>query len=72
MFDPDEDRLIGEVGFVTTRIGGRDKAGEVQIRLRGGSETFIAYGDEPIEKGRQVLVLGRRPGRSLEVTPFGA
>lgn len=66
----DEDRVIGTLGFVTTSIGGGDRPGEVQIPLRGASETFIAYGAEAIPKGQQVLVVGRRPGRGLEVTAF--
>jgi len=70
MFNPDEDQLIGELGFVTTRIAGSDRPGEVQINFRGGSETFIAYGDEAIERGEKILVVGRRPGRALEVTTF--
>lgn len=66
----DGDRMVGEIGWVTTRIAGGDRPGEVQVPLRGGSETFIAYGSEPIERGAQVVVVARRLGRSLEVTPF--
>ncbi|MHB1534938.1 MAG: hypothetical protein ACYC1D_10090 [Acidimicrobiales bacterium] len=72
VFEPDEDRLVGELGFVTTRIAGGDRPGEVQLGLRGGSESFIAYGDEPIDRGQKVLVVGRRPGRCLDVTVFSS
>jgi hypothetical protein len=46
MYDTDEGRVIGEQGFVTTRIPGGEHPGEVQIHFRGGSESFIAYGTE--------------------------
>jgi hypothetical protein len=70
MSDPDPENLVGELAFVTTRIRGADQPGEVQIPLRGGSESFIAYGDEPIERGQQVLIVARRPGRALDVIFF--
>jgi len=66
----DYDHLIGQLGYVTTRIGGPDTPGEVQVRFRGASEAFIAYGREAIDRGVQVLVVGRRPGRVVEVTAF--
>jgi hypothetical protein len=70
MYDTDEGRVIGEQGFVTTRIPGGEHPGEVQIHFRGGSESFIAYGTEEIGRGQQILVVGRRPGRGVDVTPF--
>ncbi|MDA8285295.1 MAG: hypothetical protein M0Z42_18785 [Actinomycetota bacterium] len=67
---PDGDQLIGQLGRVTMAIRGADRPGEVQVPLRGGSEAFIAYADREIEVGAQVLVVGRRPGRAVEVTVF--
>ena len=66
----EEGRIVGEQGFVTTRIPGGARPGEVQIPLRGGSETFIAYGSEAIDQGQRILVIGRRPGRGVDVTVF--
>lgn len=66
----DGDRIVGTVGLVTTKVGGGQRAGEVQIPLRGGTEAFIAYASDPIERGTQVLVVGRRPGRVVDVIPF--
>jgi membrane protein implicated in regulation of membrane protease activity len=65
--DQDGDRIIGEVGYVTTRISGAGRAGEVQIALRGRTESFIAYATEVVELGQQVMVVGRRPGRGVDV-----
>lgn len=70
MTDSDPENLVGEIGVVTTRIRGRDQPGEVRIPMRGGSESFIAYGDEPLERGQQVLVVARRPGRVVDVIFF--
>lgn len=67
---PDSDRLVGQLGLVTMRVGGGSRPGEVQLPIRGGSETFLAYSAEPIDAGSQVLVLARRPGRAVEVTAF--
>jgi membrane protein implicated in regulation of membrane protease activity len=66
----DDDHLIGRLGYVTTRIVGPARPGEVQVRLGQGSEAFIAFATEPIDRGAQVMVVGRRPGRVLEVTAF--
>ncbi len=64
------DQLIGQVGQVTMRIAGAGRPGEVQLPVRGGSESFIAYGDEPIEQGTQVMVVSARPGRVVQVAVF--
>ena len=61
------DQLIGQIGQLTLRIAGVGRPGEVQLPMRGGSEAFIAYGDEVIEAGSQVMVVGARPGRVVEV-----
>jgi hypothetical protein len=70
MYNPEEGRVIGEQGFVTTRIPGGERPGEVHIGLRGGSESFIAYATERIDEGQRILVVGRRPGRAVDVTLF--
>ncbi len=64
------DSLVGSLGYVTTRIRGGDAPGEAQVSFRGVSESFIAFSEEPIDQGRKILVVGRRPGRGVEVTVF--
>jgi hypothetical protein len=66
----DPEAIVGEVAVVTTRILGKDRPGEVQLSFKGGSESFIAYADEVVERGQQVLIIGRRPGRAVEVIYF--
>jgi hypothetical protein len=66
----DGDRIVGALGFVTIRIPGGQTPGEAQVELRGASESFIAYAADPILAGEQVLVVGRRPGRIVDVILF--
>src|SRR5262249_36351443 len=47
---------IGCTGVLTVGTRGRAGAGEVRIRIRGGSETYIAWSEEPLPKGAAVLV----------------
>jgi hypothetical protein len=64
-----DDEVVGRVGHVTTRIRGADKPGEVTVSVRGGAECFIAYSDAPIERSTEVLVVGSRGHRSVDVIP---
>ncbi len=60
--------LIGQVGFVSLAIpvGG---PGEVMLPVRGGTEAFAAWSDEPIPKHARVVVVENRSGRSVTVAP---
>ena len=61
-------RLMGEVGYVTVPIpaGG---FGEVMLTVRGGTEAFAAWSDEPIAKHTRVVVVEERSARSVTVAP---
>lgn len=61
--------LIGTVGYVTVPITAT-RPGEVILRVRGGSEGFTAYSDEPIAKNTRVMVVECRSARSVVVSPF--
>lgn len=63
------DSVVGTVGQVTVPIpdGG---PGEVVVAIRGGSEAYAAWSDEPIPKHTQVLVIEQTAPRSVLVTPF--
>lgn len=37
------------------------------MRVRGGSETFLAWSDEPLERGATVLVIESRGTRQVVV-----
>jgi hypothetical protein len=61
--------LIGEVGYVTVPIP-PGKPGEVMLGVRGGTEAFAAWCDEPIAKHTRVVVVEDRSARSVTVTPL--
>jgi hypothetical protein len=44
--------------------------GEVLLSVRGGTEAFAAWSDEPIPKHAKVLVVEVTSARSVIVTPF--
>jgi membrane protein implicated in regulation of membrane protease activity len=66
----DREVLVGRTAHVSTAIPGGDKAGEVVVRVRGGSEAYIAFADQPIKAGAQVVVVDDRGARTLVVTPL--
>jgi hypothetical protein len=65
----DGNGLIGLVGHLTVSIPA-DGPGEVVIAIRGGSESFAAWADEPIAKYTRVVVVEERSARSVTVTPM--
>jgi len=58
---------IGLVGVLTVATRGTDGPGEVQVSIRGGSETFLAWSDQPLPRGTTVLVTESRGARALDV-----
>ena len=60
---------IGKVGRVTVSIpaGG---PGEVLLPVRGGTEAFAAWSDEPVARHRRIVVVESLSARSVFVTPF--
>ena len=63
-----DESLLGKVGRVTVSIpaGG---PGEVLLPVRGGTEAFAAWSDEPIDRHRRVVVVESISARSVFVTP---
>jgi hypothetical protein len=61
--------LIGEVGYISVPIPA-GKPGEVMLAVRGGTEAFAAWSDEPIAKHSRVVVVDERSARSVTVTPL--
>ncbi|MGC4961116.1 hypothetical protein ACPXCG_11555 [Gordonia sp. DT218] len=62
--------MIGTTGVVTLAIGGGESLGEVELRLAGGTEKFLAVASEPVGVDATVLVIGVRPGRIVDVEPW--
>jgi hypothetical protein len=61
---------IGTVGRVVVRIRGGEAPGEVSVALHGIRETCIAYADDEVAVGQDVLVVGSRGGRRVDVVPW--
>jgi len=58
---------IGWVGGLTGGTRGEAGPGEVLIKIRGGSEVFLAWSDKPLPKGATVLVVESRGRRAVDV-----
>jgi hypothetical protein len=63
-----EESLLGKIGRVTVSIPA-DGPGEVLLTVRGGTEAFAAWSDEPIMRHRRVVVVDSISARSVFVTP---
>jgi hypothetical protein len=66
----EDEELIGCIGTVTVATRGSHGPGEVQVRVRGGSESFIAWSPEPLPRGSTVLVINWRGHRAVDVSPW--
>lgn len=62
--------VVGRIGVLTVGTRGAAGPGEVLVRIRGGSETYLAWSDEPLPKGTTVLVVESRGARSLAVVSW--
>jgi hypothetical protein len=62
-----DESSIGCVGVLTVATRGGDGPGEVRIKVRGGSETFLAWSEEPLPRGATVLVVESRGARAVDV-----
>jgi hypothetical protein len=61
--------VVGVIGRVTIPIPANGP-GEVLLPVRGGTEAFAAWSDQPIAKHERVLVIECTSARSVVVTPF--
>lgn len=68
--DSTDDSPVGTIGTLVVGTRGEGGPGEVLVRIRGGSETFLAFSDEPLPKGATVLVVDERGARAVDVTPW--
>jgi hypothetical protein len=64
-----DESLLGKIGRVTVSIPDKGP-GEVLIPVRGGSETFAAWSDEPIPRHTRIVVVEWLSARSVFVTNF--
>ena len=62
----DED-CVGSVGVLIVATRGRAGPGEVLIKIRGGTEAFLAWSEQPLPRGATVLVVESRGARAVDV-----
>lgn len=63
--------MLGKVGRVTAAVA-PGVVGEVMVAVRGGTEAFNAYANDPTEtiaSGTRVVVVEYYPPRTIVVTP---
>ena len=62
-----DESSIGRVGVLSVGTRGEAGPGEVLIKIRGGSEAFLAWSDQPLPKGATVLIIESRGERAVDV-----
>jgi hypothetical protein len=62
-----DESAIGAVGVLVIATRGPAGPGEVRIKIRGGSERFLAWSEKPLPKGATVLIIDYRGPRSVDV-----
>jgi hypothetical protein len=67
---PPDEAIIGCIGVVIVATRGSEGPGEVLVKVRGGSEAFIAWSPEPLPKGATVLVIDSRGHRAVDVSEW--
>jgi len=55
------------VGVLIAATRGASGPGEVLIRIRGGSESYLAWSEAPLPKGTTVLVIDCLGPRTVDV-----
>ena len=65
-----DESCIGAVGVLTIATRGAGGPGEVRIKVRGGSEHFLAWSETPLPRGATVLVIESRGTRAVDVVQW--
>jgi hypothetical protein len=62
-----DNAVVGCLGVLTIATRGAAGPGEAHVKVRGGSETFMAWSDEPLPRGTDILVIESRGTRTVDV-----
>jgi hypothetical protein len=62
-----DESAIGRVGVLIVGTRGQGGPGEVRIRIRGGTENFLAWSRSPLQAGTTVLVTEYLGPRTVDV-----
>ncbi|NEA49747.1 hypothetical protein [Streptomyces sp. SID10815] len=67
---PQDEAVVGCTGTVLIGTRGSAGPGEILVRVRGGSETFLAWSENPLSAGVTVLVIESRGCREVGVVEW--
>ncbi len=62
-----EESPVGRTGVLSVATRGAAGPGEVILKIRGGSETYLAWSDGPLVKGASVVVIESHGARTVAV-----
>jgi len=62
--------LVGGVGSLIVATRGAAGPGEVLLNVRGSKEAYLAWSDQPLPRGTEVLVIDVRAARTVHVEPW--
>ncbi|MGH3831047.1 MAG: OB-fold-containig protein [Pseudonocardiaceae bacterium] len=62
--------VVGRIGVLIVGTRGADGPGEVRVKIRGGTEHYLAWSDDPLPKGASVLVVEARGSRTVGVVAW--
>jgi len=62
-----DESAIGTVGVLIVASRGPAGPGEALIRIRGGSESYLAWSKTPLPKGTTVLIIDYLGPRTVDV-----
>ena len=66
----EENSAVGCTGKVIVATRGADGPGEVLVKIRGGTEAYLAWSEQPLARGTEVLVYNIRGERTVDVMEF--
>lgn len=67
---PADEEVIGCTGVLLIGTRGPAGPGEALVNVRGSSEAFLAWSEEPLPKGAPVLVIESRGSRQVDVVAW--
>jgi membrane protein implicated in regulation of membrane protease activity len=65
-----DESAIGCVGVLVVATRGAAGPGEVLVKIRGGSEAYLAWSETPLPRGTTVLVVETRGARTVDVAEW--
>lgn len=65
-----EETLVGSIGVISVATRGTAGPGEVVLKVRGGTEAYIAWSQTPLRRGTTVLVIESRGTRTVDVSEW--